>query len=230
MANIETSAYSTKILTLSGEEALRPLAVGTNWTELRVALSMNFSDPGASITGAGLAVGLTASPLAGYKSASGEHFVGLVDTDATWTRVAGAQKYLTATGLQAATKVNGSLVTYSGTAAPYWLCDPTWGARNCFILNVKKGATWEVGFAGNGANSDSATYDMPWTEIERAVPCATVSAMQSSLSGNYLSRTWTSIAVNEATNGYLNTVAIYWPTTTPACSLRVERLMVYKYT
>lgn len=225
--DIDTVTIGTedRRLVLTNAQAARVLAVGSTWNSIRIGIRFAFDDTGANLTGTpNFLVGMLSNPVeAGGMLSNGplsgaatSHFIGIRNTDATWTRSAGYYS-IDANTFQATKKVgsttsNGSAVLTGQTsvmeAAPAT-------NHSIMIVFLIKGSPWTVYFARNASTSEThKTQADLITALEASDPYATL---------GYAATPQPTLTVDEATDGYLNAVCVAWDRTTPA--LRIADVM-----
>lgn len=231
MAAIRTRLTDDKRLALTNEEACRSFLLGSNWTKLRLGILYSYTDPGANLNNPTVAMGLVADPTKGWgNNVSGQHFVGLhsTGTPATWTRVAGPPAYFqdSVLGIPMALGKKVAGVVTDTTTAPYnrFGCAPD-AQRNAFVIEFEKASPWNLGvvYTNSAAGAQS---DITPTLMQNALDAATMSLVASQMSFYYTYMIGATLAVDEATHGYLDSVAFYWNRT--LCDLEVSEVYVYK--
>lgn len=229
-ALIGSAIGSDERLVLRTNQAARVLSIGTNWTTLRVGARITFDDFGFTVQGnprffmgvmsnpASGASGLTNGPLNYVTS----HFVGNVDTTQDWSRTAGPVKYTAASNLPAKGKKVGSAITGIATAAGQRMISGTTTLRTVQIVEIVKGSpNFTIRLLMN--NSTSTPADTTITHLKTAMVQASMAAAVTYLDGQgigdytLVSSPDNTLAVNEATDGFLNAVCIGWDRDFPAC-------------
>lgn len=218
-SSIKSRTYSSIVdnrIALSNSNFARPHGVGS-WSKLRVALRISGTDSGASLTAPEFAFGLCAGTTNIYKDGTTDHFAGM-RTTGNWTRTtnSGILNYQTGGGIWQPFKRIGTTTTTSTNLAGAGIIvsanAATVATRYLLFLDILKGSpnyTFSL-FDPNGGNfaADATASDF-LTQAVLTTP---------SFSGHVVNASAT-LAVDEATNGTLNCVNLYWDQIDPKIEL-----------
>ncbi len=220
------SATEDKRIQLSNSNFARTWSstLGTNWTKLRVALRVIMTNnAGASIAGSPVfAVGVCAGTNNIFQDLTCSNWVGVVTTEATWAFAGtGTNIYFQSLNANAATKV-GALMTTGAvmTTALHIKADPSALNRSLLFVDITKGVGTNItvgAFMRTASNVADVSYD---TFLERAEVAVPVEAFHAFV-------TPVAVPVDEAANGYLNSVNVAWGITTPhihICDVAIVKL------
>jgi hypothetical protein len=183
----------------------RPLDIGVSWNKIRVALRFSMTDPGASIGGLSFGVGLCDGQTNILGDATTDHFVGALVNANTWTRGAGPPVTFYPANVLGAKRVSTTLTTTTTMHTPasgMIAADPATGYRVLFFVDITKGSpNFTIGgFVHQSASPSDVSYDTFRLQAEAASPSLT----------DHLAMVDRTIAVDEATDGFLDSVNIWW--------------------
>lgn len=209
-----------KYLALANEEYVRTLAIGSNWTQLRIGIM--YAIPGtANIPSAKLCVGLCASAFDPLSASTTGHFVGANFTStnfssATLTYNAGAGlPYFTSPGFCFFKRVGTAATVFGNFGATIY--HPNNGGstqrRGVVIVELLKGASWTVrGWAmplgSAGPPATGVFRDYGYVHLLEALEDPATSTL--AIDGNTLVYHSVLGSVNEGADGYLDAVDIFW--------------------
>lgn len=223
-----TSGVDDVRAALSNSTLRRLLSIGTNWTKVRVGIRFSLLDTGAELTSTPmLAMGVcsgTANPV-NNGSATTDNFVGMRTTATSWTRNAGPPPYYLngAYTVRAAKRV-GTTWGYTAGTNNFWYAwyIPTGtGLRQMLCVDVTKGSpNFTINMFARGNNS-------PQSDITKEDFLGKVAlADPGNWNGHYLG-TPNTVAVDEATNGYLNAANVAWDRSNP--KIEISDLAVVRF-
>lgn len=200
------SAVVDQRLGFSASYITRPIGQ-LDWRGIRVGLRVNMTNTGANIAGTPrFFVGVCSGTTAPAGSVTPKHTLGIISTSATWIFGAvGIFNYTT--GFAAAQYINGSLTTagaQSMRVAAGANAAPSGVRRLLFVDMVKSGSNVAV-----SALWCSATVAAPDV---LAADYLEIMERSGALTGitNHTYLSVGTLAVNEAVNGYLDTVNLWW--------------------
>ena len=208
------SAVDDKRIQLSNSCCARKWTtdLGTSWTKIRVGARVSITDSGATLTSTPrFAFGIQSGISNLFLDAGGPtHWAGVVSYEASWGRYVTPVKYDLSGESGPCMKVSKKIatsLTEGSTVASARICiaDATVASRIVMFLDITKGSpnftfnlfTWQNNI-GNGAMGDVtlATY---LAQIVLASPSITNHAAESA-----------TLAVDEASNGYFDSVGFSW--------------------
>jgi hypothetical protein len=216
MAVIDThfiSGANRPFLTLGSEEYARPLSIGTNWNQLRIILLCAIRADGTNnIANGGIVLGLC-SGLSPYGASNTGHFAGVcfgtIGTPlVTYTYNANSgNPYYSAGYPQFLVRVNGvnTIGVQSSSVNPAYASTNVRFIRSCLYISITKGSP-NFTFNFQVSNSGLMATDISYTGLIEIAEALTLNG-----SGTGLGSSAVAAAVNEAANGYLDTLNIYWP-------------------
>lgn len=183
--------------------AWRKLAIGTDWTRIRLISRIRCEDTGGAIGSTPrIAIGIcsgTTNPYQGDTDFT-DHFVGLCANDATWSRF--SDRYNA--DMDGLVRV-GTTNTFAGSTGVGWIPHTGTSVRYApFLVDITKGSPNFTVFACVSAGATSSFGDVSLADM---TPIA--ANPEATFSGAALLGSW-SMAVDEATNGYLDTFNIMW--------------------
>lgn len=235
--DITGGAETSRVVLLQNAQLYRKIR-DNNWDTLRIGVLLGLDDAAgaAAAEGATLALGLCSGASDGIGSETPGHWVGLV----TWGNVKGAVSFVRTTayvagartsipfGNTAATsahvgKVVGGVWTAGGTASSleseyghFWSTQDGNGTvkngQKALFVTVTKGApnyTVRVLYPNGSATTANAGFPVPRGVFLAQMDAATPSIHQHALG------TARAFAVDEATDGTLDHVNIWWNRTSP---------------
>jgi len=222
-------------LVLGNAQAGRVLSIGSNWTMLRIGIRFAFDDAGVNITGTPrFYFGLLASPSAlmanGPLGGSTSHFLGYKVSTATWTRGTGPVRYAhTHVTNQMYVKRVGSTETFgtSGVNSHNESATPA-SIRSAVFLEITKGSpnfTLQVCINQASTGMVDVTKVMLSAAMEIGTLAGLDAYMDTVAGGSFSSLASATIAVDEATNGDLDSICVAWDRTT---LLRVSDIVFTK--
>lgn len=207
-------------------------SIGTSWSRIRIGCRISIRDSGANLTGTPeFILGICSGTSNIYQDATTTHWTGLRTIDPTWTRTAGPPAWYnmaTATSNPVAAKKVGTTKTNSATTA--WLgihaADATTENRSALFVDITKGSpNFSFNFIAKdtgGAGDDSLASFYAFLQN----PSQTVTDWtnhKSSITGGGAF----SLAIDEATNGFFDSVNIGWNRTTP--EIEISDLVVVRF-
>jgi len=140
-----------KYLTLANEEWARTLAIGTDWTKLRIGVLLAVTPDGTNnLAGSALVLGVCSGKTNPYGAASTTNFVGAAmhgitpgGTTGTFTYVAGSgNPYFTSIGSWPASRVATDVISGAATATTFLLTANTGSTqrRSPLYVDIQKGS------------------------------------------------------------------------------------------
>ena len=190
------------------------MRIGTNWTTLRVFVQYTFTDSGANVTGTpraylGVMAGNTAA--AGPLASTTLNFVGAITTGATWTRSTSNTRYVLTSGVSVGTKI-GSTITATAAVSHFFSADTS--LREVWGVEITKGSpNFVVQTLGHGVSS--TINDNPLDTVIASIEADTMANARDVLLGVHSLGTAANVAVDEATNGYLDSIVFAFDRTSP---------------
>lgn len=218
IVNRTISAQSDNRLSLTNGQAMRNLSFLTTWNVVRLGIQFGWNGA-ASLSGTPqLVMGLNAGILdgsgnpVGYADPATSNFFGMRTLVPTMTYNAGPPAYYSNATVapKPCTRVGSTLTdgTAFGSTGP-WGSAALTTARSALIIQVTKGSpnfTIEAVFATNATGAQADINDTKFLDMMESLTMADAASIQS----GYNAMAGVSMAVNEAANGYLNTMLIYW--------------------
>jgi hypothetical protein len=202
---------------LSNSQFARTLSIGSAWTTIRVGLRLHMDTTGGNLPGVPiLFFGLCSGTTDIFGDASVTHCVGAISDD-TWL-VAG-NVYYASSMLKPACKYGTTLTkgtSFGQSAIPSTI---TAASRVCWFVDITKGSP---NFSLKVFTQHTATIaDISVATFLQQMEAATPALAQHQYIGPQ------TVAVDEATYGYFDSVNVAWNQTTPVveiCDLAVARL------
>ena len=222
ITDFPVNSVSDNRLTLSNSQWAATFSFGTDWTRLRIGWRFCIQDSGANITGTPkMMIGVLADPLPGMTNGplgtSTSHFFGVKTSKPTWSRIGGS--YYDIGGgsplpYQIITRV-GSVETVNPVASnfiPARQLSSQTDHRIVGIMEITKGSP---NFTLSGWYHASGLFDMAFYDLYRAMEIDPFSTGYWNALGPVYSGTGDTLAVDEATNGYFNSVCVAWNRSSP---------------
>jgi hypothetical protein len=207
----QTIGSADLCIALAASQFGRAHGYGDNWSTLRVALLCNFESTAANLSSTVLRIGLCRGTTNMPGDATTDNSYG-IKFQPTWTYEGSTtfdywvnpNPYPTAFCRVGSSESTGA--TTGGSNVRIGLVN---GKRTCFFLDVIKGSP----------NYTFKTFNASSTSFADATPATFLTQAQQSTPSlsnyTYTSPTNTSLAVNAATNGILDTVYVGWNLLTP---------------
>ncbi len=182
----------------------RNVPLPVNWQKVRVGLRLHFTDSGADIVTPQFAVGLGHGTTAMVGDPLTDHFVGAYFSGANWLRTAGPPPYYTTGAVQPAKRIGNVWTNGAAALAPNVIlgAGASTAAADRYIFFVdflRATPNWKLAlYYANAVQADttSATF-LSFLPVN-------------SPSSGYVYSTARELAVDETTNGKLDTVQIFW--------------------
>lgn len=204
------SEGSKPYLTLAGEELVRPLGIGSNWSTLRIAILCAVTPNGVSnITNGSAFFGLC-SGAKGFGASDCTNALGWYANNESWAYTSnGGQNFYYAVGPTYAKKVAGVVTTAGSSNMSLSII----GKRACFILTFAKGSPnfsasnvyISATAGGNYATDQTARHAVEWCDTtSTAGPSIILDNTTITATGNNAAVTF-----NE-TAGSLDSLNLYW--------------------
>lgn len=221
------SAENDKRLVLFNSQCARPLSIGSNWTYLRIGIRYGVQGT-ATVAPVRLFVGLTSGVDHVWASDYCTHAAGMLmyATSATYNATGGGNLAL-GQGVQFFKKVSqtetNAGTNYIGSSGNYLACDAP-NKANVWFLDLKKlgGTTWQAYAGGPTALSAGYLATKSYDLLRAAMLAVNETEAYTILGvGPGTVRTGT---VNEAVDGYLDSLCVYWKH--PTVGLEISDLVV----
>jgi len=158
------AGFTDKGLTLSNEEFVRSLSVGSNWSRIRIGIHFGFRTAFLNFSCVSV-LGLCSGKTNPFNAGSTTNFLGMnwgseQSATANWTYFYGPPLYDISQGMTVLKRV-GSTTTigpyYSGDE--YWLCNTDQNYRACAFMDITKGSpNWTVSAYNIVTNTTTATF------------------------------------------------------------------------
>ena len=220
-----TVDVAEKRVTLKSAEMCRPISLGTAWSRLRICLRLAVNATSGASTQNELFVGLVSNPNYAWAGAYCEHAVGalfdtVLATSATNGTGIGYGYFVKKVG-QTVTQLNTTALIYTSAVTTIALTNTT--PRNCcmaFEIAKKSGDIYAMAATG-GRSSSTSTYasktrEQFWTAVPQPSISAVAACWSTSYTGDYDSAAG---AVDEAGDGDLTYVSVYWRQPTNALEI-----------
>lgn len=185
-------------------------SLGTGWTKIRVGCRISVTTTGSNLSGTPrLAIGVQVGTANLWQDAGGPtHWAGVL-SNTTWTAHTGngVQGYYLGSGLSIGKKIATTL-TAGGSTGDFSLFWNSTTLRSCLFVDITKGSpnfTFNI-FCFNIANGFISSDTSLATYLANVVlpsPSVTNHAMSGAIT----------LAIDEATNGYFDSVGIAWDRT-----------------
>lgn len=220
MAYIIQKSFSTyepindKALQLANEIYQRSLAIGTNWTRLRLGLMYAITPDGtANLSGVKFALGLVAFGGGTFGQQTVGHYLGAifstdgnVDGGALTYQAGGGNPYFSSTGIRLFLQV-GSAVNYRANRGTIYhpATSGTVARRGVIFFEAQKGTPWII--RAWGMPSSAMSRDFGWGHFQTTIeqPGDTLN-----LDGHTLLGVGDTVTVDQAANGALDSVTLFW--------------------
>jgi hypothetical protein len=197
----------TRHLSLGSDWIARKISRGSNWNKIRIGLQYQFVDQGTNIAGTPrlwIGMGTSLKGVGNYNA----HFLGARTNTATWTRSVSNGVAIFSSIAFTASKMVGQTETTSGSAS-FNIGTQQNSRRWLIVVDIDKTTPSAVAVTVYSSNNSVSgiydfTYDLFLDAMEQAVP-GNVSYAKTSVS--------TTMTVDEATNGPLDSVNIGWSRT-----------------
>lgn len=211
------SAVADNAISISNAQFGRLITLPVGWSQIRVGIRLHMTDSGINFGGTPrLALGFGHGVTNMVGGVTCDHFVGMISMAPTWIRNV-ATYSIGSTSYSPAVKVGAVLTTgadmvasgtvYIGNQAAAAAAD-----RTCIFLNLLKGApNYDfrafVGISNAPADVSAATF---LAQMQTDPPA---------LANHQYSAVAQVLAVDEATNGVLNAVQVWWSEATVALEI-----------
>jgi hypothetical protein len=216
IVNRTISAASQNAIQMANSTWARPVTMPAAWTKIRLGLTMHFSNTGANISGNPIFVmGFNSGTANQYGSVTCQNFVGAAFDRATWTYNAGSTTWYSVPmpigRVRVATTNTDSAALATGANSIFNSGAATSSAdRACYFIDLFKGSpnfTFHVPFyldnslGGPAGDFTATTFLFNMGILNPANPGGAYTQ------GSITDRT---LAVDEAGNGTLNSINVYW--------------------
>ena len=229
--SVTIDTVADKRLKLTNAQWAAKLDIGNDWDRLRVGARISVTDTGANLVGTPrFWFGVCSDPSAGFANgplsgASCKHFAGIRTIAGTWNRVTGSPRnyYNDSTNAVGIVNVLGSVLTAAPSSVNYM-----WGVnetthRHVYIVEINKTAGTTLTIAHAIAQSSLSQADISQAELVNAMEIdngnltGAVSYLNTLTNASYQAGTPSAtIALDEATNGSLNSICCAWDRSSPA--------------
>lgn len=190
-------------LVLSNARAARTFDIGTSWTSLMLGVRMSINGSSANIASANMVFGACSGVANVYGDQTPKHIVGLKVNNggSAWT----FGSHFWAPSAKALVNVSGVDTLYGTPSGSNYTSDVT--LRVGHFVKIDKGSpNFTVTWAGC---TFSAATDLTLNQFQSLMETAI--ANFSTVKGNYGQQgTVSTVAVNEGTNGSLDSCCFYW--------------------
>jgi hypothetical protein len=216
IVNRTISAASQNAISMTNATWARPVTMPASWTKIRLGVTMHFTNTGGNLSSNPIfTMGFNSGTAQQYGSATCKNFVGCAFDRSTWTFNAGSTTWYsipmpigrvrvgTTNTDSAALAAGANSIFNSGAAAAS-------ADRACYMLDLYKGSpnfTFHVPFyldnslGGPAGDFTATTFLATMPLISPANPGGAYTQ------GSITDRT---LAVDEAGNGTLNSINVYW--------------------
>lgn len=216
---------------LTAAQISRTLEMGVNWNVMRIGLQLCFN---ATVTATGTPLiffGLSSGVVAGtgFNDGSGTvHAVGgRVANSSSWGYNAGPPAWLDGSSPQLVKKIGATQTTALFNTSPgiFFGAQPL-TARSGIVLQITKGSpNFTMDLAGPKNSGAAAQIDCTEAKLTSLMEMGAMSDASSIISG-YGAWGAGTLAVNEASNGYLDSICLVWDKSVPPCE--ISAVMVRK--
>jgi hypothetical protein len=193
----------------------RLMSIGSNWSNIRIGLRISMQDPGVDLTSTPIfAVGVcsgTANPF-NNGSATTTHWVGARTNMPTWTRqTSPINWYAVGNNIVLPSKRVGTTFTDGTIVLGGWTFQIGTDKRHCVFLDITKGSP---NFTINlFVKSDLTDFD-----VSKDLFLQQVALSSPTITGHGWGTART-LAVDEASDGYLDAVNVSWDRSSPKFEL-----------
>ena len=218
---ITVSSIEDRRLVLGNAHCARVLQVGTDWTTLRMGFRFTFADSGGNLTAPNLKFGLLASPAGdlanGALTSSTSHFLGLSYVSNA-TRNTSPTRYTAGANWSMVRRIGSTNNSGTGSPGAVGNYSATPEQRCCLIIQATKGSP---NFTSNGITPIStAVPDVSLTLLQSAMEQTTMANAETTLNAalggtHYDLAGNVTHAIDEAANGYFNSIYLGWAFTVP---------------
>lgn len=208
-------------LVLSNGQWAAKLAIGSSWNSIRIGVRWAVTDSGVS-TGSGskIYVGMMSNPATGLTNGplttSTSHFVGLMNSGVN-TRSASPNRY-SISNFRFTKRINSTETLHGGGLGNMFVnCTPA-SYRNAFVVDIIKGSpNFSLGVCSCGSGTGAVNIDISETLLKDSMVLPAFSDVDESLetagggTTGYNATSGASVmAVDEATDGVLNSIVLAW--------------------
>jgi len=209
---------------LAACEAIRPMVYLDDWTTIRIGLQLSFNGTASNITSTPvLAFGVCSGNTNVMAAGTATHVVGWRNTKATLTYAAGPPSTLVGStaAMQFFKKIGTtfSVVNGSSMVSPY---SNTTSVRSGLWMDITKGSpnySFRIASPSNAAAAQSDLTDAQFLSIMELSTLADIATVRSD---HVVSSIASVLAVDEATNGLLDHLFVYWDRTTHKFSFNIR--------
>lgn len=230
---VTIGAIEDRRLAIASGNAARVMSIGTSWNQIRIGVRWCFDDAAGDIVGTPrMYLGVLSNPANpltnGPVGTTCSHFVGSVTMNGSWTRNAGPPVYYSVTGpAYAAAKKIGNVLTTSNMNTGGRISGAPSTNRPMLVTEITKGSP---NFTVQNCVPFTLTTDLLTGDVMQAISLPTMTDVLNYLNfrggaNAYVNNTIPTIAVSEATNGFLNAVCVGFD---KATVMHISDLMVFK--
>jgi len=236
-------AADQKRIVLSNSEMARIFDIGTNWNQLRIGVHYILTDPGHDLYTPRNYYGVIASPNGsnGVLTSSTSHFLGCRNNPSIAMVRIGivgdtpGQSYFRANNTsshQVVKRIGSTDTAVAVATGNQSLVGTPTTRRSVLLVEITKGSpnftVQAAALRGDQALTTTGVLDTTTANLTAAMEAADMTGAVTALNLgiSYLLRTASTIAVNEAADGYFNAVCIGWGHTTHL--MEVSNLLVSK--
>lgn len=206
-----TIGTADKRLSLGNGQGARLLEYLTTWSKVRIGLRLSFNGA-ANITGTPqLFVGMCSDTANAYADVSTDNSVGISVVTSTWT-YAGSPAYYGAIQGVARSRVGTTTTDSSTFGSSVYLPADVATNRSALIVEITKGSPFTVS-AVHPSTTGGAQTDISDAQIVSMMEASTMTGAAAIVSG-YGAQTPLNMTIDEAGDGYLNALNIFWDRST----------------
>lgn len=224
--SVVVNSESERRLVLSQANYGAVMSFGTDWNKLRIGARLAITDTGAPLTGTPrFYLGVSAQPTSGFTNGpvgSGTtHFVGIITGGSTWGRLySNPLLYTTNTNAFVGKKVASSITPASLSSLSVGFSAEPANCRRCIILEIEKGSPdyyfrGVLPSIGNNMPDNTAGWARCFEADEDDLNGVELMLEENAGFYNDVSNPLYTVAVDEGTDGSLNSICIGWDQTTP---------------
>lgn len=207
--SVIVAVNSLNTIQMSNSTWGRPVSIPSTWTKVRVGLliSCHSTQSGVLVSNPSFAVGLCSGTSNMIGDLTPKHFVGTFTNQGTPTYWTGQPKGWSNILVYPIVNVNGSQTqgTQISNAWSLGYSDQTGPYRTLYYLDITKGSP-------NYTLSPYSLYNTTtaYTDSSVAIFLTNLPIASPGIGGSYTAPTGQTVPVNEATNGTLDTVNVWW--------------------
>lgn len=210
------SGVDDKRIRLANAQFARPFDFGS-WTKIRIFMRWACADSATMMSGSttwmfGLCSGTTNLP----GDATTTHAIG-VGSNSTWNGGSNASYYGFGTRFNFLSRIGSTvaLLNVDVAATNAAIGHPTPAQRSLLFVDFTKGSPNWTGQVQVARNSSTLTVDTSYDDMMTYAELESTGAV----SGHIVAQTARTFAVDEATNGTLDSICLWWPRTSPVIEI-----------